>query len=76
MGGGNPRNESFWDMLKFTCCPTFSVKSFMFFIIIVQFAVYIAMIVYQSSINCGFYQGAFLMPCLKAQYEFGGIVRL
>ena len=36
-----PREENFAHMLKFTFCPTFTFKSFIFFVTIVDILVYI-----------------------------------
>lgn len=48
LGGGmrnvqyvDPRRETFFDMLKFTCCPTFTVYSFIFFITMMDVIVYL-----------------------------------
>jgi hypothetical protein len=41
----DPRRETFFDMLKFTFCPTFSVFSFVFFITMIDVLVYITTLV-------------------------------
>jgi len=41
----NPRQETFFDMLKFTFCPTFTIFSFIFFITIVEILVYITTLI-------------------------------
>ena len=41
----NPREETFFDMLKFTFCPTFSIFSFIFFITMIDVLVYMTTLI-------------------------------
>jgi hypothetical protein len=41
----NPRRENFFDMLKFTFCPTFTIISFIFFITMIDVVVYITTLI-------------------------------
>ena len=36
----DPRRETIFDMLKFTCCPNFSVYSFIFYITLIDIILY------------------------------------
>jgi hypothetical protein len=36
----DPRRETIFDMLKFTCCPNFSVYSFIFYITLIDIIIY------------------------------------
>lgn len=36
----DPRRETIFDMLKFTCCPNFSVYSFIFYITVIDVIIY------------------------------------
>jgi hypothetical protein len=41
----NPRRETFFDMLKFTFCPTFTIVSFIFFITMIEVIIYITTLI-------------------------------
>jgi len=47
----NPRQESFGDMLKFTFCPTFTIKSFIFFITIADVLIYIFLLLWNFLVS-------------------------
>jgi hypothetical protein len=61
-------------MLKFTCCPTFTVYSFIFFITVVDILFYIVTIVVSFTNYNGFNQGQFLGPDVNALDTFGAEV--
>eukprot|EP00357_Protocruzia_adherens_P033906 CAMPEP_0114992814 /NCGR_PEP_ID=MMETSP0216-20121206/12164_1 /TAXON_ID=223996 /ORGANISM="Protocruzia adherens, Strain Boccale" /LENGTH=320 /DNA_ID=CAMNT_0002356349 /DNA_START=35 /DNA_END=997 /DNA_ORIENTATION=- len=63
----NPRNETFWDMLKFNFCPTFSIRSFIFIVSILDIVMYIATLAYDGVDK----EGDFLEPTNKALDKFG-----
>ena len=44
--GKNPRNESFFDFMKFTCCPTFKWMSFISIISIVDIVIFCLTLTY------------------------------
>jgi len=49
--GGNvqfvdPRRETFFDMLKFTCCTTFTIYSFIFFITMIEILIFIVTLIW------------------------------
>lgn len=41
----DPRRESFFDMLKFTFCPKFTIFSFIFFITIIDVIVFLVTVI-------------------------------
>lgn len=41
----DPRKESFFQMLKFTFCPTFTIKSFIFFITLIDYIVFLITVI-------------------------------
>ena len=63
-----PRNETISDMLKFTCFPHFTWKSFITIISLIDIALFVAMLIY-NGIN---YDGSFLEVTEKAIEDFGG----
>jgi len=63
MGGPQtvpPRKETFFHMLKFTFCPTFTVASFIFFITLIDVLLFITLTVYTNSEGTGFSPDTFL----------------
>ncbi len=46
----NPREENFWDFLKYSCCPTFTIKSFIFTITIVDIILFIISLIMSEKI--------------------------
>ena len=62
-------------MIKFTCCPKFTVRSFIFFITVIDILVYITTVVVSFT---GSYKGlepsAFLGPNSEVIKDFGGQV--
>ena len=41
----DPRRETIFDMLKFTCCPNFSVYSFIFYITLIDIIIYVVTVI-------------------------------
>ena len=66
--GGTPeeaRKETFWQMLKFIFCPYFSMRSFIFYITIIDILMYIITVFYSYDTN------EFLQPKLSTLILFG-----
>lgn len=62
-------------MVKFTFCPTFTVRSFIFFITLIDILIYIiTLIVSFTGTYSGFGNYAFLAPDLFVIKDFGGQV--
>ena len=61
-----PREENFCDLLKFSCCPTFTWKSFIFWICIFNMIYFIIELAMSSNIK-----GEFLEPDVKAIMDLG-----
>ena len=58
-------------MLKFTCCPTFSIYSFIFFITMVDIIIYIVSLIVSFTNYGGFNQNQFLGPDVYCLDAFG-----
>ncbi len=71
MGGfndsGDPRQESFWNFTKNFCCPSFSFKSFIFIISLVDLIVYSITLFYGISLD----PNQLLAPKLTTLDTFG-----
>lgn len=61
-------------MLKFTCCPTFTVYSFIFFITMIDLIVYLVSIIVSFTNGDGFNNGQFLGPDVGVLDTFGAEV--
>ena len=61
-----PRDENFCDLLKFSCCPTFTVRSFIFWICVFNIVYFIIELALSSQIK-----GEFLEPDVKAIMDLG-----
>lgn len=61
-------------MLKFTCCPTFTIYSFIFFITMIEVIVYITTIIVSFTNGSGFNMGQFLGPDVTVLDTFGAEV--
>lgn len=66
----DPRRETIFDMLKFTCCPTFTVYSFIFFVTMIEILIYLVTVVVSAAGN-GLNDGQFLGPDVMVLDEFG-----
>ncbi len=77
LGGGlpqqtmHPRKENFWDSLKFACCPTFTVASFIFFITLVDILMYITTLIINIAEGYDFDFYNFLGPTSVILRDFG-----
>ena len=67
----DPRRETFFDMLKFTCCPTFTVFSFIFFITMMDVIVYLVTLIVSETSGSGLNNGQFLGPDVTILDDFG-----
>lgn len=67
-GPGDPRRETFFDMIKVTCCPTFRIKSFIFWICMVDILFYIVLIAVGGLSKD---HSNFLSPTSDALFDFG-----
>eukprot|EP01017_Pseudomicrothorax_dubius_P030292 TRINITY_DN3766_c0_g1_i1.p1 TRINITY_DN3766_c0_g1~~TRINITY_DN3766_c0_g1_i1.p1 ORF type:complete len:302 (+),score=88.24 TRINITY_DN3766_c0_g1_i1:74-979(+) len=65
---GNPRKESFFDMIKYVCCPSFRIYSFMCIISLVDIVVFVLELLYRGIIK----GNEFLRPSDEALLDFGG----
>ncbi|CDW77937.1 rhomboid family [Stylonychia lemnae] len=78
LGGGpnnqqfvDPRRESFFDMLKFTFCPTFTIFSFIFFITLIDVLVYITTLIANTAKSYPLDDSNFLGPSIITLNTFG-----
>ena len=69
----DPRRETIFDMLKLTCCPNFSVYSFIFYITMIDIIVYIVTVII-SLTGDGLNPFEFLGPNPLVLINFGGMV--
>lgn len=67
----DPRRETFFDMLKFTCCPTFTVYSFIFFITMLEILIYFVTVILTAVNGDGLSSNYFLGPSGNVLDEFG-----
>mmetsp|Transcript_7013 Transcript_7013/g.9215 ORF Transcript_7013/g.9215 Transcript_7013/m.9215 type:complete len:183 (-) Transcript_7013:369-917(-) len=67
----HPRDENFWDMWKTTFCPTFNSKRFIFFIILINMAVYITTLLFTWFEGKSLNHFIFLGPSPKILQQFG-----
>eukprot|EP00347_Sterkiella_histriomuscorum_P024243 403331813 len=75
-GGGNvqyvnPRQESFFDMLKFTFCPSFTIFSFIFFITLIDVLIYITTLIATGAKGYPLDNDNFLGPSVITLNQFG-----
>eukprot|EP01017_Pseudomicrothorax_dubius_P036410 TRINITY_DN520_c0_g1_i14.p1 TRINITY_DN520_c0_g1~~TRINITY_DN520_c0_g1_i14.p1 ORF type:complete len:304 (-),score=48.91 TRINITY_DN520_c0_g1_i14:598-1509(-) len=64
---GDPRQESFGDMIKYVCCPSLTIYSFMFAITVIDIVIFLAELFY-GGVNT---QGAFLEAKVSTLDAFG-----
>lgn len=64
------RRERFWDMLKFTFCPLFRLRSFIFFITVGTRQIF-DIIYFFISVGYDYNHDAFLKPTLKSLDDLG-----
>jgi len=67
----NPRQETFPQMLKFTFCPTFTVRSFIFFITIIDICMYVLTLIVTGAEGLPLNSANFLGPNTKVLRDFG-----
>lgn len=67
----NPRKETFFQMLKFTFCPTFTFYSFIFFVTMVDIVLYIITLLMTMFGNYSLDPFQFLGPSALLLDKFG-----
>lgn len=67
----DPRRETFFDMLKFTFCPTFTIFSFIFFITLIDVLVYITTLIANTAKSYPLDDSNFLGPSIITLNTFG-----
>ena len=84
-GRKNPRDENFWDMLHYSFCPTFTISSFTFWIIVINTAIYIATLVFGGinmqgqllEVNIGSWimqNFALIPPAIRVKFELWRLI--